>query len=190
MTADEESEAGDAETSPHDADRVEGLVRRVEVMADTLQILSRYQRHTFDEYRANRELRDVVERRLEKLTQAAIDIANGVLADRDCTVPQANQDKFRQLGLIGVLSVEGIDRETATLDTTNSVGGVAEAMAEAAGLRNVLAHEYGDVLDDRMVYRALQDLERYSKFLEELETYLDEVGAFEKADAVFEADDR
>lgn len=62
-------------------------------------------------------------------------------------------------------------------------------MADAAGLRNVLAHEYGDVLDDRMVYQALQNLDRYSLFLEEIETYLDEVGAFEAADALFETDE-
>lgn len=183
MTGDE----GDGE-SPHDADRVEGIVRRAELMAESLEILSSYQRHTFEEYRANRELRDVVERRLEKLSQAAIDIANGILADRDCAVPKANQDTFRQLGLLGVLSVGDIDRETATLDTTTNVGGLAEEMAEAAGLRNVLAHEYGDVLDHRMVYHALQNLERYSRFLEELETYLEAVGAFEEADAALESD--
>lgn len=100
MTAGEDG----ADTSPHDPERVEGLIRRAEVMKDSLQILSEYQHHTFDDYRTNRELRDVVERRLEKVTQAAIDIANGILADRDCSVPRANQDKFRQLGREGVLS--------------------------------------------------------------------------------------
>lgn len=168
--------------SPHDSERVEGLLRRATVMSESLQILSRYQHHTFEDYRENRELRDVVERRLEKLTQAAIDIANGVLADRECRVPQANQDKFRQLGLIGVLPTEDVEREGTELETASSVGGLAEQMAEAAGLRNVLAHEYGDVLDDRMVYHALQNLERYSTFLEELQTYLDDAGALDGTD--------
>lgn len=189
MTTDENEEGNDATASPHDPERVEGLVRRAEVVTDSLQILSEYQHHSFEDYRRNRELRDVVERRLEKVTQAAIDIANGILADRDCSVPKANQDKFRRLGLEGVLPVEGVDREKAERETASNVGGLAEEMADAAGLRNVLAHEYGDVLDDRMVYHALQNLERYSLFLEEIETYLDEVGAFEEADAFLEADE-
>lgn len=185
MTADENSD----DASPHGPERVEGLVRRAEVMKDSLQILSGYQHHTFEDYRVNRELRDVVERRLEKVTQAAIDIANGILADRDCTVPTANQDKFRQLGREGVLPVGNVDRQSPERETASNVGGLAEELADAAGLRNVLAHEYGDVLDDRMVYQALQNLERCSRFLEEIETYLDEVGAFEAADALLETDE-
>jgi len=50
-------------------------------------------------------------------------------------------------------------------------------MAEAALFRNVLAHEYGDVLDEDIVYSALQDLRRYRDFLVEVREYLDEVGA-------------
>lgn len=186
MTVDD---TGNPTESPHDAERVEGLVRRATVMSESLQILSKYQHHTFEDYRTNRELRDIVERRLEKLSQAAIDIANGILADRECRVPEANQDKFRQLGLVGVLPVGDIDKADTELETATSVGGLTEEMAEAAGLRNVLAHEYGDVLDDRMVYRALQNLERYSRFLEELESYLDEVGAFAEADATLDTDE-
>lgn len=175
-------DASSTDGSPHDSERVEGLVRRATVMSESLQILSSYQHHTFEDYRENRELRDVVERRLEKLSQAAIDIANGILADRECQVPPANQDKFRQLGLIGVLPTDDVENEGAELETASGVGGLAEEMAEAAGLRNVLAHEYGDVLDDKMVYHALQNLERYSAFLEALRTYLDDVGAFDETD--------
>jgi len=50
-------------------------------------------------------------------------------------------------------------------------------MAQAAMFRNVLVHEYGDVLDQDIVYEALQDLGRYRDFLHELRDYLDEIGA-------------
>lgn len=53
---------------------------------------------------------------------------------------------------------------------------VADQMAQAALFRNVLAHEYGDVLDHTTVYEALQDLERYRLFLHEVRDYLDSVG--------------
>jgi len=53
----------------------------------------------------------------------------------------------------------------------------AEAMAQAALFRNVLAHEYGDVLDQDIVYEALQDLRRYRDFLAGVHAYLDDIGA-------------
>lgn len=50
-------------------------------------------------------------------------------------------------------------------------------MADAAGLRNVLAHRYGHVLDDGKIYEALQDLTRYWDFLVEVREFLDARGA-------------
>jgi uncharacterized protein YutE (UPF0331/DUF86 family) len=50
-------------------------------------------------------------------------------------------------------------------------------MARAAQFRNVLAHEYGDVIDDEIVYEALHNLDRYRAFLHEVRDYLASVGA-------------
>lgn len=55
----------------------------------------------------------------------------------------------------------------------------ADAMAQAARFRNVLAHTYGDVIDDDTVYDALHDLERYRDFLGEVRAYLADSGALE-----------
>lgn len=45
-------------------------------------------------------------------------------------------------------------------------------MAEACGFRNIIAHEYGTVIDDEMVYEALQDLSRYRAFLVDVREFL------------------
>lgn len=50
-------------------------------------------------------------------------------------------------------------------------------MIDACRFRNVLAHEYGTAIDDKQVYEALQDLERYRDFLVEIRAYLDRTGA-------------
>jgi len=63
----------------------------------------------------------------------------------------------------------------ATVDVLSE--DTASDMAQAAMFRNVLAHEYGDVLDQDIVYEALQNLSRYRAFLHELCDYLDDVGA-------------
>jgi uncharacterized protein YutE (UPF0331/DUF86 family) len=98
---------------------------------------------------------EFVERRFEKLTQACIDIARMLLSDLGHDVPNANPETMRGLATAGVLSEE-----------------VGERMAQACGFRNVLAHEYGEVIDDGMVYDALQDLTRYRDYPTELRDFL------------------
>lgn len=123
-------------------------------------MLSSKQSISREQYREGPETRDVVERRFEKATQASVDIARVILKDIDGQAPASNAAAMERLGERDVLS--------------NST---ADSMARAASFRNVLAHEYGDVLDHDVVYEALQDLSRYRDFLYEVRGYLDEVGA-------------
>jgi len=106
------------------------------------------------------EARDVVERRFEKMTGACLDVARMILRDIDGRAPDSNAATMQRLHEVGVLT-----------------DGLADDMAEAALFRNVLAHEYGDVLDHDTVYDALQDLDRYRSFLHEVRDYLADVGA-------------
>lgn len=52
-------------------------------------------------------------------------------------------------------------------------------MVQAARFRNVLAHTYGDAINHDDVYDALQDLDRYREFLEDIRTYLGEQGVLD-----------
>lgn len=81
--------------------------------------------------------------------------------DVEGQAPRSNAAAMRRLDGIDVLTEE-----------------TADAMAQAALFRNVLAHEYGDVLDQDIVYESLQDLRRYRDCLAEVRSYLDDVGAF------------
>lgn len=108
-----------------------------------------------DEYMSDYELKDVVERRFVKMTQACIDIARMILKDLGSDVPGANADTMQRL---------------ASENVINSTTG--QSMATACGLRNVLAHKYGTIIDDGIVYDALQDLSRYQKFLKEIRGFL------------------
>lgn len=147
-------------SSPHDEDRVETIVEKVEYMGTCLEILAEKQSIPRDAYVEDVETRDVVERQFEKLTGAALDVARMLLRDADGRAPNSNAAAMERLHEVGILT------ET-----------VADEMAQAALFRNVLAHEYGDVLDHDTVYEALQDLERYRLFLHEIRDYLDDVGA-------------
>jgi uncharacterized protein YutE (UPF0331/DUF86 family) len=68
------------------------------------------------------------ERRLEVAIQAAIDVASHVVAQRGWKTPETYRDAFGELQHRGVLAAE-----------------LAAKLQEAAGLRNVLGHDYLDV---------------------------------------------
>ena len=51
-----------------------------------------------------------------------------------------------------------------------------ETMTQAPRFRNVLAHTYGDAIDNDDVYDVLQDFDRYRDFLVAVREYLDDSG--------------
>jgi len=81
-----------------------------------------------------------------------------ILAYERETVPDTNPAIMQELGVLGVLSPS-----------------TTRAMVEAARVRNVLAHTYGDDIDHESFYKALQDLERYRTFLRDVRIYLESV---------------
>ena len=85
------------------------------------------------------EQRAVVEREFQTAIEACIDIAQLLIAANDAAVPATNAASFARLGDLNILS-----------------GDTAEIMQNAAGFRNVLAHQYGHDIDDEQVYRHLQ----------------------------------
>lgn len=145
-----------------DEERIESILDKVDYVEDSLELLSEKQSIGREEYYSSVELKDVVERRFETMTQACIDIARMLLSSLDITPPESNAATMRHLADEGVLT-----------DPT------AERMAEACGFRNVLAHQYGREIEDKRVYEALQDLSRYQAFLIQVRDYVREKGLFD-----------
>lgn len=137
--------------------RARKIVEKADYVRESLEVLSEKQPVEFSEYRERRDVSDVVERRFVTMTQACVDIARMVLSDLDAPQPEANGETMWALERAGVLTE-----------------GTATRMDEACGLRNVLAHEYGRVIDDRVVYDALHDLQRYRDFVVEVRDFLRE----------------
>jgi uncharacterized protein YutE (UPF0331/DUF86 family) len=141
---------------------VERIVTAVETSEESLAVLADKQALSRAEYLADRETRDVVERRFVKLTEATLDIATTVLRHEHGSQPESNPASMIALGEAGALT-EATARE----------------MAEAARFRNVLAHTYGDAIDHDEVYDALQDLDRYHDFLVAIRSHLRTLGALD-----------
>lgn len=91
-----------------------------------LKSLREKQSASFDEYKTNRDLQAIVERRLYVAIQVSIDIAMHIISENGIRKPESYSDAFVVLSEMDVV-------DTAT----------SKQMEEEAGFRNVLTHEYG-----------------------------------------------
>lgn len=144
------------------ADRLNRILTAVETIEESLGVLARKQQVDLEDYKADSDTRDIVERRFVKMTEAAIDIAEELVKHERGQPPASNPASMRALGETGVLS-----------------GSLAEEMAQGARFRNVLSHTYGNIIDHDVVYNALQDLERYRAFVQAVRDYLESTGALD-----------
>ncbi len=102
--------------------------------------------------------RDAVERKFEKLTAAVIDIAETILRAENVAVPGNRKATITAL------------REPEVIDSD-----LKEKLEAAVGFRDVLAHSYGPIVNDDIVYDALQnEVERYIQFVTAVDQYLSE----------------
>lgn len=101
---------------------------------------------SFEDYRTDREQRDVVEREFETAIEACIDIGKLLLKATTQNVPSTNAAVFRELG-----NEEVLDASTA------------ERMAQAAGFRNILSHRYGNEIDTETSITFFKPISRSSR---------------------------
>lgn len=120
--------------------RAQRVLEKAEYVGEAVQILAdKRDTLSFEDYAAQREQKDVVEREFQTAIEACIDIGEMLLRSEGEPVPETNAAVFRTLRERGILDEE-----------------VSGKMADAAGFRNVLAHQYGSDIDDRDVYNFLQ----------------------------------
>jgi uncharacterized protein YutE (UPF0331/DUF86 family) len=107
---------------------VDACQQKLVLLADLLADLERHGDPTGDELRADRDRRHVIERILTQLVDIAVGL-NGLLARAlGHRQPTGYRDSFELLGQIGVLPPD-----------------LARRLAPAAGMRNLLTHEYGSI---------------------------------------------
>lgn len=134
------------------------ILEKAEYVSEVLSVLAEKRDSlSFEEYAGRREARDIVEREFQTAIEACLDIGRMVLEARDRELPETNPAVFRTLGEAGVLTDD-----------------IATRMAQSAGFRNVLTHQYGNEVDDRDVYNVRQhDLPVLREFLVQVRETLD-----------------
>jgi uncharacterized protein YutE (UPF0331/DUF86 family) len=117
--------------------------------------LEEYRDTALDEFLADFRQQLVVERLLQLMAQAAIDINDHILSKLNPGNSNTNFEAFIELGKYGVISPT-----------------LAIQLAPSSGLRNRLVHEYDDI-DPQQVFRAISfALQQYPLYVRQVNSYL------------------
>ena len=131
------------------------LRRKLERITVNLQLLEPIEALTLAEYRAEIYRRKAVERILQEIIEAAVDINAHILVESGRAAPDDLFTSFISLGDLGVLDPD-----------------FALSIAPSAGLRNRLVHEY-DAIDDALVLAAVAlAVEQYPVYVARIDAYL------------------
>ena len=109
--------------------------------------------NTFKEYESNKITRAACERYFERVAEAVTDLAFIVIAKKKFRIPEDDIDSFKILKENGIINDETYNK-----------------LKDAKGMRNFIAHQYGQI-NDKLVYEAItEELEKdIRKFVEVVE---------------------
>lgn len=127
------------------------IIRKIKLIEEDLDKLRRFENTSIRVYMQSFETRLQVERLLERIVGRVLDINYHILKEDYNVIPNDYFKSFIQMGENNIVE-----------------SGLAKSIAESAGLRNALAHEY-DVIDDSLVYASI------NKSLTQIPKYLDQI---------------
>lgn len=131
------------------------LLERIHFLKTELQEIEDFKKITFKEYREDRNKRRIIERWVENIINATIDIAKIILASEKKRMPKTYETALLDFGIF-----IGLNQEES------------EKFSRLANLRNILAHEYLDILYGRIQNFIEDSLPIYKKIFNFLEKYL------------------
>lgn len=139
---------------------LEGIGKKLIGMDRRLKRLAIHQSLTFEEYLQDEDRQATIERYLEIVIQAAIDINRQLIKSASNTELEklTNAETFTLVSELGFISPE-----------------LANQLVPSAGFRNVLAHSYDDIVPE-IAYRALQlAVMQYPKYIQQIQIYLNSI---------------
>ncbi|MEW6325913.1 MAG: DUF86 domain-containing protein [Nitrospirota bacterium] len=131
------------------------IVRKINLIAKDLKALAPFGSMTLEAYLAEPVNEAAAERYLERIIGRMIDINYHLVTEQGHPPPKDYFESFTELARIGVLPAE-----------------FSRSIAQAAGLRNRIAHEY-DEIDEAKVYQAIRDaLKDIPRYIEHVQRFL------------------
>lgn len=135
-------------------DRI-AIEQKLTALAEYLDELEQISQYSYQEYKANFQIKRTVERLIQLVVECATDI-NGLLITGLGEVPPRDYfSSFIALGDLGVLPAD-----------------FADTLAPTTAIRNRLVHEY-ETVDERLVYVSVKPiLEEFTQYAELVSKYL------------------
>lgn len=134
------------------------ITTRISLLTRYLDRLKGFETVSFDEYLSNFDLQLIVERLIQLIVEAASDINSYLLVQLHQTTPSTYFDSFVEAGKKGIITRE-----------------LAAELAQSAGMRNILVHQYKDI-DHQLVFTAIpKALEQYPLYIQQIVAYLDSI---------------
>ncbi|MDY6789410.1 MAG: DUF86 domain-containing protein [Candidatus Nanohaloarchaea archaeon] len=129
------------------------LKDKIEEISTYLEELEQIKPKNFRSYQEDLQQKAACERYFEKIVEASTDLAFLIIRDKDLERPKDDKNSFDILEQNEIIS-----------------SNLSEKLKEAKGMRNILAHEYGEV-DDRVVFESITDEleEDVTNFLSQIE---------------------
>ena len=126
---------------------------KIKEIGEFLEELKSIMPSGFEEYKSSIEKKAACERYVEKIIEAATDLAFLVIKNKKLRLPEDDIDAFNIL-----LENKIIDRD------------LYSKLKDAKGMRNIISHQYGKI-DDEIVFEAItEELEKdVRKFVEIIE---------------------
>jgi len=131
--------------------RINEKIKQVE---DYLDYLYEIFPEELEEYKNNLTIKAACERYLEKIIEGCIEISFLIAKELDFDMPEDEDSIFQVLAKNGIISEK-----------------LSERLKSAKGMRNVLAHQYGDI-DDSKIFSSIEqelkgDIEEFFIKIEE-----------------------
>ena len=131
------------------------ITRKINLIAADLKALVPYAELSLQAYLKEPVNEVAVERYLERVIGRMIDINYHIVTELGHPPPKDYFESFTMMGKMGVLPVK-----------------FSRSVAQAAGLRNRLVHEYND-LDPQKVYQAMKEaLQSIRRYLEQVHRFV------------------
>ena len=115
--------------------RINDKIEEIEIF---LQDLEEIKPTTLDEYIKDKKTKAACERYIEKIAEASVDLAFLIIKYKNLKVPESDTEAFDILAKNNVISFE-----------------LADKLQDFKGMRNIIAHQYGEINDD-IIFEAIE----------------------------------
>jgi uncharacterized protein YutE (UPF0331/DUF86 family) len=131
------------------------VLARLRLITKYYNTLDEFRSLNLDEFLADFRQQLIIERLLQLMTQAAIDINDHILSKLNSGKSYTNFEAFIELGKYQIITPE-----------------LAKQIAPSSGLRNRLVHEYDDI-DPNQVFKSISfALQQYPLYVRQINSYL------------------